>query len=537
MKKIIAILAALSIVIFVTIARADTLAPLPMVKAQFFNVTGTLPCASCVVYFCEAGSTCPGTPKDTYTDYTGGVANTNPVGLDSAGRAYIWLKGFYKVVVKTAVGGTTISTGDYVSAAPQQSTLTVSEWQVIDVVPTYLSATSFSVPGDYITTFTAGRRIKSINTGGTLYSTIVSSSYASSVTTVTVANDSTSLDSGITTVSVGILTMTNPSIPIPQTLSKTANYTITAMDNGKTIISENTGIAVTISIATPAVLTTSTTHGFTVNQIIGLVTTATLPNPLTASTPYYIIVDGLTANNFEIAASAGGAAIITSGVQSGTHTVQKYISFALPVASGVPNGFYTNIKNNNPMPLTISGTVDGSTTLKLLQYDEMRLSSNGSTWSGNRQNFRPGMVLGLTSVYSGAVATGIATVPYDDSIPQITEGDQFLEVSYTPKSSTSKLIVESVGHFSTSGVSQTAMSLYRDSEVNAIATTWQYTSTDTELAYHLNTEVTSGNTSPKRFSMRFGGDSASTTTFNGANATRKYGGNLTSFIRVTEIAQ
>lgn len=46
------------------------------------------------------------TPKATFTDSTGLVANTNPVILDSAGRCDIWLAedAYYKFIVKTAAG-------------------------------------------------------------------------------------------------------------------------------------------------------------------------------------------------------------------------------------------------------------------------------------------------------------------------------------------------------------------------------------------------------------------------------------------------
>lgn len=46
------------------------------------------------VYTYTAGTT---TPKDSYTSYTLGAANTNPVILDSRGEASIWLDGAYKI--------------------------------------------------------------------------------------------------------------------------------------------------------------------------------------------------------------------------------------------------------------------------------------------------------------------------------------------------------------------------------------------------------------------------------------------------------
>lgn len=62
-----------------------------------------------LVYTYVAGSV--STPKDTYTDSTGGTPNANPVVLDATGKAAIWGTGSYKIVVKTA-GGVTIATDD-----------------------------------------------------------------------------------------------------------------------------------------------------------------------------------------------------------------------------------------------------------------------------------------------------------------------------------------------------------------------------------------------------------------------------------------
>lgn len=67
------------------------------------------PLAGGKVYSYEAGTT---TPKDTYTDSTGNVANANPIILDSAGRAAVWLgDGGYKFILKDS-GDVTIRTVD-----------------------------------------------------------------------------------------------------------------------------------------------------------------------------------------------------------------------------------------------------------------------------------------------------------------------------------------------------------------------------------------------------------------------------------------
>lgn len=72
---------------------------LPVPKARFYNTAGNAPLAGGKVYAYAAGTS---TPKDTYTDSSGTTPNTNPVILDAAGEADIWLVGNYKIVVKDA---------------------------------------------------------------------------------------------------------------------------------------------------------------------------------------------------------------------------------------------------------------------------------------------------------------------------------------------------------------------------------------------------------------------------------------------------
>ena len=78
---------------------------------QFFDSNGD-PLAGGKVYTYAAGTT---TPKATFTTNVGDVEHTNPVILDSAGRAQIWISGSYKFVV-TDSADVTIETTDNVTA-------------------------------------------------------------------------------------------------------------------------------------------------------------------------------------------------------------------------------------------------------------------------------------------------------------------------------------------------------------------------------------------------------------------------------------
>lgn len=79
----------------------------------------------------------------------------------------------------------------------------------------------------------------------------------------------------------------------------------------------------TVTIATPGVVTIAN-HGLSAGAGLRFTTTGALPTGITAGTIYYVIGTGLTANTFQFSASYGGAAVNTSGSQSGVHTVTTH---------------------------------------------------------------------------------------------------------------------------------------------------------------------------------------------------------------------
>jgi hypothetical protein len=168
------------------------------------------------LYTFTAGSS---TPQTTYTTSVGNVSNSNPIELGSTGYpssggniVSIWLTAgvSYKFTLKTSAG-VDIWSRDNISGV-NDTTSSVDQW-VAGPAPTYVSATSFTLVGDQTATFHVGRRLKTTNSGGTVYSTISATAFGA-VTTVTVVNDSGTLDSGLSAVSYGLLSAVNPSTPI-----------------------------------------------------------------------------------------------------------------------------------------------------------------------------------------------------------------------------------------------------------------------------------------------------------------------------------
>jgi len=90
---------------------------------------------------------------------------------------------------------------------------------------------------------------------------------------------------------------------------------------------------ITVTIATPAVFS-YTGHTLVAGDRFLLTTTGALPTGLSASVVYYVISAGLTADAFQASSTLAGAAINTSGSQSGVHTMTTE-------GWGFPNGCKT----------------------------------------------------------------------------------------------------------------------------------------------------------------------------------------------------
>lgn len=104
--------------------------------------------------------------------------------------------------------------------------------------------------------------------------------------------------------------------------------------NTTTNLWENlTSGTVTMTIASPAVVS-QTAHGLKSGTPISFTTTGALPTGVTAGTTYYVIATGLTADAFQFSATFAGAAVNTTGSQSGVHTLTRRYT------TGAEFGFY-----------------------------------------------------------------------------------------------------------------------------------------------------------------------------------------------------
>lgn len=151
-------------------------------------------------------------------------------------------------------------------------------------------------------------------------------------------------------------------------------------------------------------------------------------------------------------------------------------------------------------------------------------------------NMPTGTPVGMASFITGALATGTTIMPFDDTIPQNTEGDQYMSLTYTPKSSTNRLLITVNANFSHSVTNnQPGVALFQDSNVNALAVTEQYNNVATAVMQNmLQYDMPTGSTAATTFKVRIGSQNAGTTTFNGQSGGRRYGGVYSSSINIIE---
>ena len=150
-----------------------------------------------------------------------------------------------------------------------------------------------------------------------------------------------------------------------------------------------------------------------------------------------------------------------------------------------------------------------------------------------------GMKAVIQRVYTqtGALATGTTILPIDNTIPQSSEGTQFMTLAITPTNASNILEIRAVASISSSAAGATAAgaALFQDSTAGALAAV----STTLAGQYYVNPCVinhtmVAGTTSSTTFKIRAGDNNAGTTTFNGQIGARLLGGVYNSYIVITE---
>ena len=147
-----------------------------------------------------------------------------------------------------------------------------------------------------------------------------------------------------------------------------------------------------------------------------------------------------------------------------------------------------------------------------------------------------GAVLQVATSATGALATGTTTIPFDDTIPQITEGTEFMTLAITPLSANNTLIIQVTLQVAFSGSDWTTVALFQNTTTNALAATTANIQAGYGLPQTFTYKMTAGTTSSTTFRVRAGAGSAGTVTVNGTASARRFGGVLASTMTIYEVA-
>lgn len=224
------------------------------------------------VDFFDAYST---TPKYVYTHPDMGAGTEQyQVTLSASGRATVYGYGYYRLKIYDANGAFVrqIDGATYqVSTGTNTVNITADEWVTSPLTPTYVSTTSFTVPGDYTGTFVVGRAIRADNNGPIVYSFVDSVAYAASVTTVTLLD--AVLSANLITVSYGLVNAGYANSSLPAQVARldapatVFEGSVTATGFTGNVTGNVTGNAATATNATNHIANVSNPHSVTYAQV------------------------------------------------------------------------------------------------------------------------------------------------------------------------------------------------------------------------------------------------------------------------------
>ena len=147
-----------------------------------------------------------------------------------------------------------------------------------------------------------------------------------------------------------------------------------------------------------------------------------------------------------------------------------------------------------------------------------------------------GSVVKTQTTISQTTLTGTTTIPFDNTIPQSTEGTNFFSVAFTPTTTGNLIRVEATIFGAYSVADHVIAALFQDSTANALAAiSMQTTTTNQDVHLTLVYQFTAASTAATTLKLNVGGSTAGTFTLNGNAGTSIFGGVATSSFRITEI--
>tara|TARA_R100001129_G_scaffold92718_1_gene63227 strand:+ start:595 stop:1173 length:579 start_codon:yes stop_codon:yes gene_type:complete len=191
------------------------------------------------------------------------------------------------------------------------------------------------------------------------------------------------------------------------------------------------------------------------------------------------------------------------------------------------------------MPLVIKGSSSGQVTVDVPAAAGTNTLTFPAATGDIITNKTAGTIIQVVNTVSSAVATGTTTFTYSNTIPNNSQGDEYMTLAITPTNSSNKLFIQIVALIaSTNTNSAMNGALYQDSTSNALAATVsaKNDAVNAPSILTLNHFMDAGTTSETTFKFRGGNAGSATTTFNGLGGNVAFGAIPKSSITITEIA-
>ena len=202
-----------------------------------------------------------------------------------------------------------------------------------------------------------------------------------------------------------------------------------------------------------------------------------------------------------------------------------------------PAGFVVFLQFDGVLTFTDGSNLKLNGNFKTAAESTITLVSDGTNWFeiARQPAIAVGTSVQVINTQTGAVATGTTVIPDDDTIPQNTEGDEYMTLAITPTNTSNKLRIDVCIVVANSNAAKMIAALFQDSTANALATAVVDNTANIAETINFTHYMTAGTTSSTTFKVRAGDSTAGTTTFNGDSGGRKFGGVIASSITITEI--
>jgi len=143
----------------------------------------------------------------------------------------------------------------------------------------------------------------------------------------------------------------------------------------------------------------------------------------------------------------------------------------------------------------------------------------------------------IAQEFTASVGTVTATIPYDDTVPDDSEGTSILSATVQPVYATSYLLVEAESHVAANVAGlNTILGIFSSTATLAVeVTTIATASVNLMQKISFSYLAQSSSTTSRAFTLRIGPEAAGTITINGQAAARLLGGAAITKLRISEI--